>query len=85
MEDTPSFFVMDDVYPMRDSTLAELPTVHGMENENMYAHINDFKALCQSLCEANTLETMQLTLFPFTMKDTVKIWLRSLPSLCIQT
>ena len=84
LEDPLSCIVMEDVYPMSANTLAQLLTFHGVESENPYAYIHDFKALRQSLCEANTyMETMCLTLFPFTMKDKVKIWLRSLPSLSI--
>ena len=64
MKDPPSFIMMEDVYPMRVSTLVKLPTFHGMESENPYSHVHDFKALCQSLLEPNTsLETMQLTFF----------------------
>ena len=73
MEDPPSYIIMEDVYPVRDNTLAQLPTFQEMESENMYAHVHDFKALCQSLHDPNTsLETMQLTRFPFTMRDKAK-------------
>ncbi|KAL6323356.1 hypothetical protein AAG906_029363 [Vitis piasezkii] len=50
-----------------------LPTFHGMESENPYAHIKEFEDL------------MRLKLFPFTLKDKAKIWLNSLRPRSIRT
>ena len=52
---------------MKANNLAQLPTFDGMESENLYSHVHDFKALCQPLSEPNTSsDTMRLTFFPFT-------------------
>ncbi|RVW19516.1 hypothetical protein CK203_116256 [Vitis vinifera] len=56
-----------------------LPTFHGMESENPYAHIKEFEDVCNTFQEGGTsIDLMRLKLFPFTLKDKAKIWLNSL-------
>ncbi|KAL6329644.1 hypothetical protein AAG906_026369 [Vitis piasezkii] len=56
-----------------------LPTFHGMESENPYAHIKEFEDVCNTFQEGGaSIDLMRLKLFPFTLKDKAKIWLKSL-------
>ena len=55
---------------------ATLPTFHGMESENPYAHIKEFEDVCNTFQERGaSIELMRLKLFPFTLKDKAKVWL----------
>ncbi|KAL6333924.1 hypothetical protein AAG906_039337 [Vitis piasezkii] len=63
-----------------------LPTFHGMESENPYAHIKEFEDVCNTFQEGGaSINLMRLKLFPFTLKDKAKIWLNSLRPRSIQT
>ncbi|WKA12844.1 hypothetical protein VitviT2T_030195 [Vitis vinifera] len=56
-----------------------LPTFHGMESENPYAHIKEFEDVCNTFQEGRaSIDLMRLKLFPFALKDKAKIWLNSL-------
>ena len=56
-----------------------LPTFHGMESENPYTYIREFKEVCNTFKEdTTTIDLMRLKFFPFTLKDKAKIWLNSL-------
>ncbi|KAL6334102.1 hypothetical protein AAG906_004533 [Vitis piasezkii] len=56
-----------------------LPTFHGMESENPYAHTKEFEDVCNTFQEGGaSIDLMRLKLFPFTLKDKAKIWLNSL-------
>ncbi|RVW11781.1 hypothetical protein CK203_089746 [Vitis vinifera] len=56
-----------------------LPTFHGMESENSYAHIKEFEDVSNTFQEGGALiDLMRLKLFPFTLKDKAMIWLNSL-------
>ena len=56
-----------------------LPTFHGMENENPYTHIREFKEVYNTFKEGVTdMDLMRLKFFPLTLKDKEKIWLNSL-------
>ncbi|RVW31517.1 hypothetical protein CK203_115492 [Vitis vinifera] len=56
-----------------------LPTFHGMESENPYAHIKEFEDVCNTFQEGGaSIDLMRLKLFPFTLKDKAKVWLNSL-------
>ena len=63
-----------------DQTIVPLlPTFHGMESENPYAHIKEFEDVCNTFQEGGaSIDLMRLKLFPFTLKDKAKIWLNSL-------
>ena len=63
-----------------------LPTFHGLESENPYAHIKDFEDVCNTFQEPGaSIDLMRLKLFPFTLKDKAKIWLNSLRLRSIRT
>ncbi|RVW68111.1 Transposon Ty3-I Gag-Pol polyprotein, partial [Vitis vinifera] len=63
-----------------------LPTFHGMESENPYAHIKEFEEVCNTFQEGGaSIDLMRLKLFPFTLKDKAKIWLNSLRPRSIRT
>ncbi|RVW82153.1 putative mitochondrial protein [Vitis vinifera] len=63
-----------------------LPTFHGMESENPYAHIKEFEDVCNTFQEGGaSIDLMRLKLFPFTLKDKAKIWLNSLRPRSIHT
>ena len=63
-----------------------LPTFHGMESENPYSHMREFKEVCNTFKEETvTVDLMRPKLFPFTLKDKAKIWLNSLRPRSIQT
>ncbi|RVW99003.1 hypothetical protein CK203_033859 [Vitis vinifera] len=71
---------------IRPHIMPLLPTFHGMESENPYAHIKEFKDVCNTFQEGGTtIELMRLKLFPFTLKDKAKIWLNSLRPRSIRT
>ena len=56
-----------------------LPTFHGMESENPYSHIWEFKEVCNTFKEdIPNVDLMRLKFFPLTLKDNAKIWLNSL-------
>ena len=56
-----------------------LPTFHGLENENPYAHIREFEEVCTTFKEGvPDMDSLKLKAFPLTLKDKAKIWLNSL-------
>ena len=64
---------------MRPYLVPLLLSFHGMENENPYTHIRDFKEVCITFKEGVTdMDLMKLKAFPLTLKDKTKIWLNSL-------
>ena len=55
------------------------PTFHGMENENPYTHIRDFKEVCITFKEGTIdMDLLKLKAFTLTLKDKAKIWINSL-------
>ena len=53
-----------------------LPTLHGMERENPYAHIKEFEEVCNTFQEGGaSIDLMCLKLFPFTLKVKAKFGL----------
>ena len=64
---------------VRPYLVSLFPTFHGMENENPYIHIQEFKEICTTFMEG-TIDTdlSKLKEFPLTLKDKAKIWLTSL-------
>ena len=50
-----------------------LPTFHGIESENPYAHIKEFEDVCNTFQDGGaSIDLMRLKLFPFTVKDKAK-------------
>ena len=63
-----------------------LPTFHGMQSENPYAHIKECEDVCNTFRDRGaSIDLMRLKLFPFTLKDKAKIWLNSLRPRSIRT
>ena len=63
-----------------------LPVFHGMESENLYHHINDFKDVCLTFHEGGeSIDMMGLKLFSFTIKNKAKVWFNSLRPASINT
>ena len=81
MESAPPCIVLRDTFIMKLGYLSQLPSFHGMESENPYFHLNDFNSLCQAIKERDTtINSMKLTLFPFTLKDKAKYRLNNFRS-----
>nr|CAN67503.1 hypothetical protein VITISV_016516 [Vitis vinifera] len=75
-----------DQLVIRPHIVPLLPTFHGMESENPYAHIKEFEDVCNTFQEGGaSIDLMRLKLFPFTLKDKAKIWLNSLRPRSIRT
>ncbi|KAJ0083264.1 hypothetical protein Patl1_29973 [Pistacia atlantica] len=56
-----------------------LPTFHGLENANPYVHIREFEEVVATFQNgADTIDTVKLRFFPFSLKDNAKVWLYSL-------
>ncbi|KAF5465392.1 hypothetical protein F2P56_015405 [Juglans regia] len=56
-----------------------LPTFHGLENENPYLHIREFKEVVATFHSHNaTDDIVRLKFFPFSLKDRANSWLYSL-------
>ena len=76
----PSYIIppIDDVV-VRPYLMPLLPTFHGMENENPYTHIREFKEVCTTFKEGvPDMDLLKLKAFPLALKDKAKIWLNSL-------
>ena len=71
---------------IRQHIVPLLPTFHGMESENPYAHIKEFEDVCNTFSKGGaSIDLMRLKLFPFTLKGKAKIWLNSLRPRSIRT
>ena len=71
---------------IRSHIVPLLPTFHGIESENPYAHIKEFEDVCNTFQERGaSIDLMRLKLFSFTLKDKAKIWLNSLRPRSIRT
>ena len=68
-----------DVVVVRPYLMTLLPTFHGLENENPYTPIQEFKEVCTTFKEGVTdMDLLKLKAFPLTLKDKAKIWLNSM-------
>ena len=57
-------------FELKPSVLYCLPTFYGLENEDLYNHLNDFHVVCQTFKYENFLDDdIKLRLFPFSLKD----------------
>ncbi|KAJ0011342.1 hypothetical protein Pint_32927 [Pistacia integerrima] len=56
-----------------------LPTFHGLENANPYVPNREFEEVVATFQNrADTIDTVKLRFFPFSVKDNAKVWLYSL-------
>ena len=59
--------------------LTLLPTFHKMESERPYLNVKEFKEMAVTMVDGPQREDIaRLKLFPFSLKDREKIWLKSL-------
>ena len=73
-------------FTVRPELLPILPVFYGMESENPYHHINDFKDMCLTFHEGGeSIDMMGLKLFSFTLKNKAKVWFNSLRPASINT
>ncbi|KAJ0021257.1 hypothetical protein Pint_31381 [Pistacia integerrima] len=56
-----------------------LPTFHELENANPYVHIREFEEVAATFQNgADTIDTIKLRFFLFSLKDNANVWLYSL-------
>ncbi|KAH9744111.1 hypothetical protein KPL70_003549 [Citrus sinensis] len=68
-------------FELKSSVLNCLPTFYGLENEDLYNHLNDFHTVCQTFRYENfSNDDVKLSLFPFSLKDRARSWLNTLPA-----
>ena len=62
-----------DHFEIKPSTIQMLPIFHGVENENPYKHLDEFKEMCSTVKMAQfSDDALRLKLFPFSLKDRAK-------------
>jgi hypothetical protein len=58
-----------------------LPSFYGLDVENSYLHLREFKEVCNTYNDLNySMNTIRLKLFSFSLKDKAKTWLQNLRS-----
>ena len=63
----------------KPSMLPSLPAFHKMENESPYLHVKEFEEMVGKMVDGPQRDDIaHIKLFPFSLKDRVKIWLNSL-------
>ena len=56
-----------------------LPSFHGLDLENPYLYLREFEEVCNTNNDSNcSMNTIRLKLFPFSLKDKAKTWLKNL-------
>ncbi|CAN6486917.1 unnamed protein product [Victoria cruziana] len=69
-------------YEIKASTINMLPSFHGLESEDPYRHIHEFLDICVTVRISHIEDdALRLRLFPFSLKEKAKHWLKSLPPL----
>ncbi|CAN6477157.1 unnamed protein product [Victoria cruziana] len=67
-------------YEIKASTINMLPSFHGLESEDPYHHIDEFLDICATVKISHIEDdALKLRLFPLSLKDKAKHWLKSLP------
>ena len=73
-------------YEIKSSVIQMLPSFYGLNNEDPYKHLDEFLEICSTVKLQNfTDEALRLTLFPFSLKDKAKHWLKTLETIRITT
>ena len=71
-------------YEIKSSVIQMLPSFYGLNNEDPYKHLDEFLEICSTVKLQNfTDDALRLTLFPFSLKDKAKHWLKTLESIRI--
>lgn len=64
-------------YEIKASMINMLPSFHGIENEHSYKHFDEFLDVCRMVRINVDDDASKLHLFPFSLKEKVKHWLKS--------
>ncbi|CAN6475988.1 unnamed protein product [Victoria cruziana] len=68
-------------YEIKASTINMLPSFHSLENEDPYRHLDKFLDICATVRISHIEDdALRLQLFPFSLKEKVKHWFKSLPT-----
>jgi hypothetical protein len=66
-------------FEIKASVIQMLPSFYGLSNEDPYRHLDEFLKICSTVRINNFGDdAMRLTLFPFSLKDKAKHWLKAL-------
>ena len=72
-------------YEIKASIIQMLPSFYGLSHEDPYRHLDEFLEICSTVKIQNfDDDALRLTLFPFSLKDKAKYWLKSLDSVEIE-
>ncbi|CAN6447254.1 unnamed protein product [Victoria cruziana] len=68
-------------YEIKAATINMLPSFHGLATEDSYRHLDEFLDVCTTMKIWHVDDgALRLRLFPFSLKDRARDWLKSLPS-----
>ncbi|CAN6440141.1 unnamed protein product [Victoria cruziana] len=67
-------------YEIKAATINILPSFHGLATEDPYIHLDEFLDICATVKISHIDDgALRLRLFPFSLKDRARDWLKSLP------
>ncbi|CAN6482738.1 unnamed protein product [Victoria cruziana] len=67
-------------YEIKAATINMLPSLYGLANEDPYRYLDLFLDVCATVKISNVEDgALRLRLFPFSLKDRARDWLKSLP------
>ena len=73
-------------YEIKSSVIKILPSYYGLTHEEPYKHLDEFSEICSTVkIQKNSDDALKLILFPFSLKDKAKQWLKSLEGVRITT
>jgi hypothetical protein len=66
-------------YEIKSSIIQMLPSFYGLNNEDPYKHIDEFLEIYSTIkLQGFSKDALRMLLFPFSLKDKAKHWLKSL-------
>ncbi|CAN6459141.1 unnamed protein product [Victoria cruziana] len=67
-------------YEIKASTISMLPSFHGFASEDPYRHLDEFLDVCATVKFSHVDDgALRLRLFPFSLKERARDWLKSIP------
>ncbi|CAN6458761.1 unnamed protein product [Victoria cruziana] len=67
-------------YEIKASIINMLPSLHGFASEDPYHHLDEFLDVCATVKISHVDdEALRLRLFPFSLKEGARDWLKSIP------
>ncbi|CAN6487370.1 unnamed protein product [Victoria cruziana] len=67
-------------YEIKASTISMLPSFHGFASEDPYRHLDEFLDVCATVKISHVDDgALRLRLFPFSLKERARDWLKSIP------